>query len=119
MVAVRLIGVTLTSLAIGLLGEATFAKLFQAIWPGSLGAHTALFAHAIALACAFALLSALHVVIGSLVPEHFSLGHPFARSGVGRDCKGFGSQFSAGSWCCTFDRRAADPSPTSSRARPD
>src|SRR5256714_10349498 len=37
------LGITLTSLAIGALGEATFAKIFQAIWPRSLGAHTALF----------------------------------------------------------------------------
>jgi len=47
------LGITLTSLAIGALGEATFAKMFQAIWPRSLGAHSALFAHGIALACAF------------------------------------------------------------------
>src|SRR5712664_337944 len=67
------LGITLTSLALGALGEATFAKLFQAIWPGSLGAHTVFFAHAIALACAFALLSALHVVIGELVPKTLSL----------------------------------------------
>src|SRR5258708_39007918 len=67
------LGITLTSLAIGALGEATFAKMFQAIWPRSLGAHSALFAHGIALACAFALLSALHVVIGELVPKTLSL----------------------------------------------
>src|SRR5712672_4667259 len=29
------LGITLTSLALGALGEATFAKLFQAIWPSS------------------------------------------------------------------------------------
>src|SRR3989441_7246673 len=44
------LGITLTSLAIGALGEATFAKMFQAIWPATFAAHTALFAHAIALA---------------------------------------------------------------------
>src|SRR6058998_4034632 len=49
------LGITLTSLAIGALGEATFAKIFQAIWPRSLGAHAALYTHAIALASAFAL----------------------------------------------------------------
>src|SRR6267378_2277856 len=67
------LGITLTSLAIGALGEATFAKMIQAIWPRGLGAHTALFAHAIALACAFAMLSALHVVIGEFVPKTLSL----------------------------------------------
>ncbi len=67
------LGITLTSLAIGALGEATLAKVFQAIWPGTPGTHTALFAHALALACAFALLCALHVVIGELVPKTVSL----------------------------------------------
>jgi len=67
------LGITLTSLAIGALGEATFAKIFQTIWPSSLGARTTLMAHAVALASAFALLSALHVVIGELVPKTLSL----------------------------------------------
>ncbi len=67
------LGITLTSLAIGALGEATLAKVFQSIWAGSPGAHTVLIAHAIALGCAFALLSALHVVIGELVPKTLSL----------------------------------------------
>jgi putative hemolysin len=67
------LGITLTSLAIGALGEATLAKVFQSIWPGVAGTHTALLAHAIALAGAFVLLSALHVVIGELVPKTVSL----------------------------------------------
>jgi putative hemolysin len=67
------LGITLSSLAIGALGESTLAKMFQAIWPGTPGARTALFAHAFALTCAFALLSALHVVIGELVPKTLSL----------------------------------------------
>src|SRR5207302_3395871 len=67
------LGITLTSLAIGALGEATLAKVFQSIWAGKPGTHTVLFAHAIALAGAFALLSALHVVIGELVPKTLSL----------------------------------------------
>src|ERR1700687_4497332 len=53
------LGITLASLAIGALGESTLANIFQSIWPGVAGTRTALFAHAIALACAFALLSAL------------------------------------------------------------
>lgn len=67
------LGITLTSLAIGALGEATLAKLFQTIWLGTAGTRTALIAHAMALACAFALLCALHVVIGELVPKTLSL----------------------------------------------
>jgi len=67
------LGITLTSLAIGALGEATLARVFQQFWPGTPGAHNVLFAHAIALACAFALLCALHVVLGELVPKTVSL----------------------------------------------
>jgi CBS domain containing-hemolysin-like protein len=67
------LGITLTSLALGALGEATFAKLFQAIWTGTPGTRYAVLAHALALVCAFALLSALHVVIGELVPKTLSL----------------------------------------------
>src|SRR5882724_12886182 len=67
------LGITLTSLALGALGEATFAKLFQAIWMGTPGTRSAIIAHALALICAFALLSALHVVIGELVPKTLSL----------------------------------------------
>ena len=67
------LGITLSSLAIGALGEATLAKMIQAIWPGNPSGHTMLLAHAIALVCAFVLLSALHVVIGELVPKTLSL----------------------------------------------
>src|SRR5215467_13745584 len=67
------LGITLTSLAIGALGEMTLANVFQTMWPGKSGTHTVLLAHAVALACAFALLSALHVVIGELVPKTVSL----------------------------------------------
>jgi len=67
------LGITLTSLAIGALGESTLALAFQTLWPGTPGTSTILIAHAVALACAFALLCALHVVIGELVPKTVSL----------------------------------------------
>ncbi|GAC1669999.1 MAG: hemolysin family protein [Candidatus Acidiferrum sp.] len=67
------LGITLTSLAIGALGEATFASLFQSLWPGVAGTRTALLAHALALTFAFIFLSALHVVVGELVPKTVSL----------------------------------------------
>src|SRR5437879_11694017 len=67
------LGITLTSLAIGALGEATLAKLFQTIWPATFGAHTTLFTHDIALGFAFALLSALQAVIWQLVANTLSI----------------------------------------------
>jgi putative hemolysin len=67
------LGITLSSLAIGALGEANFAKLVEQIWPGTAGTNSAWIAHALALTVAFALLSALHVVLGELVPKTLSL----------------------------------------------
>jgi putative hemolysin len=66
-------GITLTSLALGALGEATLATVFQQLWPGSPGTKSAIVAHAFALTGAFALLTALHVVVGELVPKTVSL----------------------------------------------
>src|SRR5215831_9162653 len=67
------LGITLTSLALGALGEATLANFFQSVWPGNPGTRSALLAHALALGCAFVLLTFLHVVIGELVPKTVSL----------------------------------------------
>ncbi len=67
------LGITVTSLAIGALGETTLARLFEALWPGKAGTSTLLISHAMAFTCAFALLSALHVVAGELVPKTVSL----------------------------------------------
>jgi len=67
------LGITLTSLALGALGEATFASLFQQVWHGQPGMRSAMVAHGVALAGAFIVLSAMHVVIGELVPKTVSL----------------------------------------------
>src|SRR5438309_10128879 len=67
------LGITLASLALGALGESTLAKFFQSLWPGIEGTRSAMLAHALALTCAFVLLTALHVVIGELVPKTVSL----------------------------------------------
>jgi len=70
------LGITLTSLAIGALGEITLARGFQALWPAKPGLNVVFLTHGLAVACAFALLSALHVVIGELVPKTVSLARP-------------------------------------------
>ncbi len=67
------VGITLASLALGALGEASLAILVQQMMPTN-GSQQTLFAvHAIALTIAFLLLSALHVVFGELVPKSISL----------------------------------------------
>jgi putative hemolysin len=67
------LGITLTSLAIGALGESTLANGFRGIWSGTAGTYSVILSHALALTTAFILLSALHVVIGELVPKTISL----------------------------------------------
>jgi len=67
------LGITLASLALGALGQSTFASLFDQIWHGEPGTRTGIVAHGVGLVCAFVLLSAMHVVIGELVPKTVSL----------------------------------------------
>src|SRR6202007_800564 len=66
-------GITLTSLAIGALGEMTLARLVQSLMPAQASVRTLILVHASALTLAFLLLSAIHVVFGELVPKTISL----------------------------------------------
>jgi CBS domain containing-hemolysin-like protein len=63
-IAAMQLGVTLTSLGIGALGEHALAKAFDR-W----------LATALAVAIAYLILTFLHVVIGELVPKGVALGH--------------------------------------------
>ena len=67
------VGITLTSLAIGALGEMTLASTVQGFMPAQGSVRTLLLVHAVALTIAFACLSAIHVVFGELVPKTISL----------------------------------------------
>jgi putative hemolysin len=67
------VGITLTSLAIGALGEATLANVVQGFMPTHSSLRVLLLIHATALTIAFAFLSAVHVVFGELVPKSISL----------------------------------------------
>ena len=63
-IAAMQLGVTLTSLAIGALGEPVFARVFEPI-PSTI----------ISFALAFLVITYLHVVIGELVPKGIALGN--------------------------------------------
>jgi CBS domain containing-hemolysin-like protein len=63
-IAAMQLGVTLTSLAIGAIGEPIFARVFDPFLAGVL-----------AFLIAFLLITYLHVVIGELVPKGIALGH--------------------------------------------
>jgi CBS domain containing-hemolysin-like protein len=65
------LGITITSLTLGWLGEPVLARLFES-WIGSLP-HAALYAHSIAVPVAFAMITSLHVILGELVPKSLAL----------------------------------------------
>lgn len=67
------VGITLTSLAIGALGEPLFAELFRPMLDWLPGSRGAILAHGFAIVLAFAFLTVLHVVFGELVPKTISL----------------------------------------------
>jgi putative hemolysin len=67
------VGITLASLALGALGEATLAIMIQQVMPTQGSANMLLVVHALALTIAFLMLSVLHVVFGELVPKTISL----------------------------------------------
>ncbi len=65
------LGITVTSLTLGWLGEPVLARLFE-VWIGSVPFAT-LYAHAVAVPVAFALITSLHVILGELVPKSLAL----------------------------------------------
>ncbi|MGA7645469.1 MAG: hemolysin family protein, partial [Terriglobales bacterium] len=65
------LGITITSLTLGWLGEPVLARLFES-WIGSIP-HAALYAHSIAVPVAFAMITSLHVILGELVPKSLAL----------------------------------------------
>jgi putative hemolysin len=58
------VGITLTSLGLGALGEAALAQMLRPILDWLPGSRASIVAHGAALALAFALLTMLHVVLG-------------------------------------------------------
>ena len=65
------LGITVTSLTLGWLGEPVLARLFES-WIGSVP-HATIYAHSIAVAVAFAMITSLHVILGELVPKSLAL----------------------------------------------
>jgi CBS domain containing-hemolysin-like protein len=65
------LGITITSLSLGWLGEPVLARLFEG-WIGSIP-HAAIYAHTVAVAVAFVLITSLHVILGELVPKSLAL----------------------------------------------
>ncbi len=65
------LGITITSLTLGWLGEPVLARLFEG-WIGNVP-HAAIYAHTVAVALAFVMITSLHVILGELVPKSLAL----------------------------------------------
>jgi putative hemolysin len=65
------LGITITSLTLGWLGEPVLARLFET-WIGSVP-HATLYAHGVAVGVAFVMITCLHVILGELVPKSLAL----------------------------------------------
>src|ERR1700688_1189639 len=65
------LGVTITSLTLGWLGEPVLAWQFE-VWLGRIP-HSIIYSHAVAVALAFVLITSLHVILGELVPKSLAL----------------------------------------------
>ncbi len=65
------LGITVASLTLGWLGEPVLARLFEG-WIGSVP-YALIYAHAIAVAVAFVMITSLHVTLGELVPKSLAL----------------------------------------------
>ena len=69
------LGVTVSSLALGWIGEATLAALLEPVL-GVFGTVAVETAHGIGIAIAFAVITVFHIVLGELVPKSFALQKP-------------------------------------------
>ena len=69
------LGVTVSSLALGWIGESTLADLLEPAL-SILGRAAAASAHVIAVGCAFAVITVFHIVLGELVPKSLALQRP-------------------------------------------
>ena len=69
------LGVTISSLGLGWIGEPALAHLIEPALAG-LGRFAAAGAHAIAVGVAFAIITVFHIVLGELAPKSFALQRP-------------------------------------------
>jgi magnesium and cobalt exporter, CNNM family len=67
------LGITISSLALGWIGEPALAHLIEPFLSRLLGSFAAVGAHAIAVAVAFIIITALHIVLGELAPKSLAL----------------------------------------------
>lgn len=67
------LGITISSLALGWIGEPALATLIEPYLVSLLGALAAAGAHAVAITIAFGIITILHIVLGELAPKSLAL----------------------------------------------
>lgn len=67
------LGITISSLGLGWIGEPALAHLIEPALAGVAGSWTEIGAHAIAVAIAFSVITTLHIVLGELAPKSLAL----------------------------------------------
>jgi putative hemolysin len=67
------LGITISSLGLGWIGEPALARLIEPSLVSLLGVHSWAGAHAIAVAIAFSIITVLHIVLGELAPKSLAL----------------------------------------------
>jgi putative hemolysin len=67
------LGITISSLALGWIGEPALAHLIEPLLVGVLGAYASAGAHTAAVVVAFVIITALHIVLGELAPKSLAL----------------------------------------------
>jgi CBS domain containing-hemolysin-like protein len=72
------LGITMASLALGWIGEPAFAHIIEPLLEPVVGAFAETAAHSVAVGVSFALITALHIVIGELAPKGVALQRPEA-----------------------------------------
>lgn len=72
-IAATQLGITMASIGLGWIGEPALASLFEPLLRGLPAAFVAPTAHSIAVAIAFAIITALHIVLGELAPKTVAL----------------------------------------------
>jgi putative hemolysin len=72
-IAATQLGITLASLALGWVGEPALARLVEPMLALVIPAGRSALAHTIAVALSFSLITALHIVLGELVPKSIAL----------------------------------------------
>lgn len=70
------LGVTISSIALGWVGEATLVRMILPLFRFLPDNYQLVAAHSVSVTIAFALITVLHVVIGELIPKSIALQYP-------------------------------------------